>query len=346
MTPRIAALDHAAEARARTRQNGLVKPRGALGRLEDVACWFAARQGREIPEPLRVAITVFAGDHGVTLRGVSAYPREVTAQMVAGFAHGGTAINALARALDARLGVVDVGVAGPRMTLPGVVDARVRDGTADIVTQPAMSEQDAHAALDVGARRADADADAGANLLIAGDMGIGNTTAAAALVCAFTGASPAEVVGIGTGIDPARRAHKVEVVAAALARAGNSRPGDGVAWLAQVGGLEIAAIAGYAVRAAERGVPVLLDGFISAAAALAAQALAPGVTDWLLASHRSAEQGHDTALAQLGLTPLLDLGMRLGEGSGAAVTVPLLQAALRLHREMATFAAAGVSDRE
>ncbi len=346
MTPSIAPLDRDAEARARARQDRLVKPRGALGRLEDVACWFAARQGREIPEPLRVAITVFAGDHGVALRGVSAYPREVTAQMLAGFAGGGAAVNALARGLDARLTVVDVGVAAPRVHRFGVVDARIRDGTADLVAGPAMTESEMRSAVEAGARCADADAEAGATLLIAGDMGIGNTTAASALVCAFTGEAPERIVGLGTGIEPTRRAFKVEVVGAALARARAAQPADAAAWLAQLGGLEIAAIAGYLLRAAERGVPVLLDGFISAAAALAAQGLAPRVTDWLLASHRSAEQGHDVALARLGLVPLLDLGMRLGEGSGAAVTVPLLQAALRLHREMATFAAAGVSDRE
>jgi nicotinate-nucleotide--dimethylbenzimidazole phosphoribosyltransferase len=218
-------------------------------------------------------------------------------------------------------------------------------GTADFCDGPAMTRDEARRALAIGARRCDADADAGANLVIAGDMGIGNTTAAAALVCACTGAQPEAAVGLGTGIDAAARARKVEIVGAALARTRVNAPADGLAWLAEVGGLEIAAIAGYYLRAAERGVPILLDGYISAAAALAAQAIAPEAAAWMLASHRSAEQGHGLALARLGLAPLLDLGLRLGEGSGAALTVPLLQASLRLHREMATFADAGVTDR-
>jgi nicotinate-nucleotide--dimethylbenzimidazole phosphoribosyltransferase len=341
----IAPVDRDAEARARARQDRLVKPRGALGRLEDVACWFAGRQGHEIPELPRPAITVFAADHGVALRGVSAYPREVTAQMAAGFARGGAAISVLARALDARLTAVDVGIAAPRDTLPGVVAARVRDGTADFCETAAMTFAEAEAAMAIGAAHADADAAAGATLLIPGDMGIGNTTAAAALVCALSGASPGQVVGYGTGIDEARRARKVDVVARGLARARATPPDGGVGWLAEVGGLEIAAIAGYVLRAAGRGVPVLLDGFIAAAAALAACAVAPRAADWMLAAHRSAEQGHAIALERLGLAPLLDLGLRLGEASGAAVAVPLVHAALRLHRDMATFADAGVSDR-
>lgn len=343
---RIRPPDAEAARLARARQDALVKPRGALGRLEDVACWFAARQGRAIPEPLRPAITVFAADHGVAVRGVSAYPQAVTAQMAAGFAHGHAAINALAREIGARLTVVDVGIAAPLPGLRHVVDARVRAGTADLGDGPAMTPDDARQALETGARRCDADADAGANLLIAGDMGIGNTTAAAALVCAYADVQPEAAVGLGTGIDAAARSRKVAIVAAALARARGNAPAGGLAWLAELGGLEIAAIAGYYLRAAERGLPVLLDGFVSAAAALAAQAIAPDAAAWMLASHRSAEQGHGLALARLGLAPLLDLGLRLGEGSGAALTVPLLQASLRLHREMATFADAGVSGRD
>jgi nicotinate-nucleotide--dimethylbenzimidazole phosphoribosyltransferase len=346
MELRIRPPDAEAARLARARQDALVKPRGALGRLEDIACWFAARQGRAIPEALRPAITVFAADHGVAARGVSAYPPEVTAQMAAGFARGHAAINALAREVGANLAVVDVGIAVPLPGLAGVVDARVRAGTADFCAGPAMLRDEARRAMAVGARHCDADVDRGANLLIAGDMGIGNTTAAAALVCAYADAPPEAAVGLGTGIDAAARGRKVAIVAAALARARGNAPPDGLAWLAELGGLEIAAIAGYYVRAAERGVPVLLDGYISAAAALAAQAMAPEAVAWLLASHRSAEQGHGLALARLGLAPLLDLGLRLGEGSGAALTFPLLQASLRLHREMATFADAGISDRD
>lgn len=342
---RIRPPDADAARLARARQDALLKPRGALGRLEEIACWFAARQGRAIPEALTPAITVFAADHGVAARGVSAYPQAVTAQMAAGFARGQAAINALAREIGAHLAVVDVGIAAPLPGLSHVTAARVRAGTADLSQEPAMSRDEALRALATGARHCDADADRGANLAIAGDMGIGNTTAAAALLCAYAGAAPEAAVGLGTGIDAAARGRKVEIVAAALARARGNAPADGVAWLAELGGLEIAAIAGYYLRAAERGVPVLLDGFISAAAALAAQAIAPEAGAWMLASHRSAEQGHGIALARLGLAPLLDLGLRLGEGSGAAATVPLLQASLRLHREMATFADAGVADR-
>jgi nicotinate-nucleotide--dimethylbenzimidazole phosphoribosyltransferase len=330
---------------ARARQQALTKPPGALGRLEELACWFAARQGRSVPAPLVPAIAVFAADHGVTAQGVSAYPSDVTAQMVGNFARGGAAINVLARRTGARLTVVDVGVAGDLPHAEGVVGARIRPGTDDLSVAPAMTREHADSAIAVGTERAIADITAGANLLVAGDMGIGNTTAAACLVCAFTGEPPDAIVGLGTGLDEAGRARKVAVAERALARARSRTPRDGVDWLAEVGGLEIAAITGYYLEAARRAVPVLLDGFISAAAALAARAHAPRAVDWMLAAHASAERGHRAALRHLGLEPLVDLGLRLGEGSGAALALPLLDAAIALHAEMATFEEAGVSRR-
>jgi nicotinate-nucleotide--dimethylbenzimidazole phosphoribosyltransferase len=341
----IPSPDDASLAAACARQATLTKPHGALGRLEELACWFAARQGRGIPAPLVAAITVFAADHGVTAQGVSAYPREVTAQMVANFARGGAAISVLARRAGARLTVVDVGVAGSLPRSGTIVHASIRPGTDDLSLAPAMTRADAERAIAVGAERAAGDIAVGANLLVAGDMGIGNTTAAACLVCGFTGEPPDAIVGHGTGLDETGRARKVAVVERALARARTQSPGDGVDWLAELGGLEIAAITGYYLEAARRSTPVVLDGFISAAAALAARAIAPRAVDWMLAAHASAERGHRAALRHLGLEPLVDLGLRLGEGSGAALVLPLIGAAIALHAEMATFEEAGVARR-
>jgi len=310
---------------ARQRQSQLTKPAGSLGRLEALACWLAERSGQVCPPLPQPGIAVFAGDHGVAADGVSAFPSAVTAEMVKNFTRGGAAINVLARAIAAPLEVVDVGVASPLPAELPIVHARVRAGTGNLRTEAAMSLDECRQALAIGrasARRLHAQ---GATLLIAGDMGIGNTTASACLVCAFTGATPEDIVGLGTGIDDARRAHKVAVVGEALARAQAAGAHDGESWLAQVGGLEIAAMAGLT------------------AAALAARAIEPAAADWWLASHRSQEQGHLRALAALGLTPLIDLELRLGEGSGAALAVPLIQMAVRLHNEMATFAEAGVS---
>ena len=328
---------------ARQRQSQLTKPAGSLGRLEALACWLAERSGQVCPPLPQPGIAVFAGDHGVAADGVSAFPSAVTAEMVKNFTRGGAAINVLARAIAALLEVVDVGVASPLPAELPIVHARVRAGTGNLRTEAAMSLDECRQALAIGrasARRLHAQ---GATLLIAGDMGIGNTTASACLVCAFTGATPEDIVGLGTGIDDARRAHKVAVVGEALARAQAAGAHDGESWLAQVGGLEIAAMAGLLLEAAALGIPALLDGFIATAAALAARAIEPAAADWWLASHRSQEQGHLRALAALGLTPLIDLELRLGEGSGAALAVPLIQMAVRLHNEMATFAEAGVS---
>ena len=329
------------EQQARARQAQLTKPPGALGRLEDIACWFAARQKCAVPKMLVPAITVFAGDHGVVEAGVSAFPSVVTGEMVKNFARGGAAINVLARAIGARLTVVDAGVASDLSAVRSIVHCNLRRGTANLILGPAMTHNEAERAIALGRVQARADIAHGANLLIAGEMGIGNTTPSACLICAFTGAAAEEVVGSGTGVDDAGRARKIDAVRRGLARAGSLT--QGISALAQVGGLEIAAMTGYYLEAAESGVPALLDGFISTAAALAARAIEPRVTDWLLASHLSFENGHRIALGHLGLAPLLDLQMRLGEGSGAALVVPIMQAALKLHAEMATFAEAGVS---
>jgi len=336
-------VDREAEQQARERQDRLTKPRGALGRLEDIACWLAARQGRAQPESLRPHIAVFAGDHGVCEEGVSAYPSIVTGEMVRNFARGGAAINVLARRIDAALTVVDVGVAGDLSDVDGIVHSKVRAGTGNLLRIPAMTPEECEAALAVGRTHAREAIASGANLLIAGDMGIGNTTASACLICRLAGADPEAVVGFGTGVDDAGRARKIEVVRRALARIADRGDAD---VLHELGGLEIAAMAGFYLAAAEAGVPAVVDGFIAAAAALAARVIEPRVTDWLLASHVSEESGHALALTALGLEPLVDFGMRLGEGTGAALIVPLLQSAIALHNEMATFEDAGVTDRD
>ena len=361
----IPAPDRAAEEAARTRQGQLTKPPGALGRLEDLACWLAGRLGQAVPEMPRCEIVVFAGDHGVAAQGVSAFPQAVTGQMLANFAAGGAAINVLATLQDARLTVVDVGVANAGPPPDGVRNERVRAGTRDLAITAAMTEEEARQALDAGARCAQRAARHGAQLLIAGDMGIGNTTAAACLICAFSGVEPAEVVGRGTGLDDPGLERKVTVVRAALARVAGDSPGRSplevlravppapaeararaaFEVLRQLGGLEIAAIAGYYLEAARLGLPMLIDGYISTAGALVAAHLEPACRQWMQAGHRSAEAGHRHALAALGLTPLLDLELRLGEGTGAALSLSIVRAALALHRDMATFAAAGVSEK-
>jgi nicotinate-nucleotide--dimethylbenzimidazole phosphoribosyltransferase len=268
--------------------------------------------------------------------------------MVANFAGGGAAINVLAMLEECPIEVVDVGVASDEEPPRSVRKEKVRAGTRDLLVEAAMTDDELSAALDVGARCAGEAIQRGAQLLIAGDMGIANTTAAACLICAFTDTMPEQVVGRGTGVDDAGLARKREVVTEALARArqaiGTSASAAAAArkMFAQVGGLEIAAMAGFYIEAARNRVPVVLDGYISGAAALAAVRLEPGAVRWMLASHRSAEGGHGYALQALGLNPLVDLGMRLGEGSGAALTLPIIRAALALHRNMATFASAGV----
>ncbi len=330
--------DAAARAEARRRLDGLAKPLGALGRLEDLAVWLAGVQGTPEPRaPQDVSVVVFAGDHGVTGdRAVSAYPRQVTAAMVREFLRGGAAVNVLARAHGARVRVVDVAVDDDLAdTPPEVRRHKVRRGSGAIHREDALTTEEAAAAVDVGRTIADEEIDAGTDLLVPGDMGIGNTTVAATLVGAVLGLDADEVVGRGTGVDDETWRGKRDVVAAALGRARPCRE-DPVTLLRTVGSADLAAGTGFLVRAAERRTPVLLDGVVSGACALLAERLAPGALAWWYAGHRSTEPAHRLALASLGLPPLLDLDLRLGEASGALAALPLLSTAPLLLAEMAT----------
>ena len=341
----IRPADDAAMAAARALQARLTKPAGSLGTLEDLSVRLAGLAGTcppPLPQPATVA--VFAGDHGVHAQGVTPWPQEVTAQMVANFVAGGAVVNAFARQNGADVLVVDVGVGIPLHGGPNLLDANVRRGTRDLAVEPAMTAEEARAAVETGISVAGALIDAGARCLLTGDMGIANTTPAAALIAAFTGAGAAEVTGRGTGVDDATYARKVAVVTAALERH-RPDPADPVTALAAVGGLEHAALAGFVLGAAERRVPVILDGVIAASAAVVAAALAPDAVAAMVAGHRSAEPGAAVALAHLGLTPLLDLGMRLGEGTGAVLALPIVAGAVRVLHDVATFDAAGVSEK-
>ena len=339
----IGPLDAAAVAAARERQELLTKPSGSLGRLEDVSVQLAGIAGQcppPLPEPAVVA--VFAADHGVHAQGVSPWPQEVTAQMVANFLASGAAVNAIAAQAGAAVCVVDVGVAADLPTAQGLLSRKVRPGTADMTEGPAMTLEEARLAVETGIKVAADLVDEGYRCLITGDMGIANTTASAALIAVFTGSTPALVTGRGTGIDDPTWARKVEAVRRAL-DLHRCDPASPLETLAAVGGLEHAALAGFILGGAARRVPVLLDGVIACAAAVAARAFAPQVTDYLIAGHLSTEPGALRALDALGLRPLLDLGMRLGEGSGAVLALPVVAAAARVLRDMATFDSAGVS---
>ena len=344
--PPVPAPDEAARARAAERQGRLTKPAGALGRLEELSIWLAGTQGRCPPQPpARARVVIFAGDHGVAAIGVSAYPAEVTAQMVANFVRGGAAVNVLAGRLGVGVRVVDIAVATELADLPPEVTKwRVRKGSGRIDIEDALTRAEAEQAIEAGREIADAEIDAGADLLIPGDMGIGNTTAAAALIGVQTDSDAATVTGRGTGIDDATLDRKREIVAATMARA-DPAADDPVALLATAGGADIAAMAGFLAQAAVRRTPVVLDGVVSGAAALVARQLAPGAPAWWVAGHRSVEPAHARALDRLGLVPLVDLGLRLGEGTGALLALPMLIAAADTLAAMATFDEANVSDR-
>ncbi len=334
--------------RAMARQRQLTKPEGALGRLETLAIELAALQASDRPQAAQVPVIVFAGDHGVAARGVSAYPPEVTVQMLHNFAAGGAAIAVLARELGLPLHVWDV---GSRAAAPvaGVVTDKVRAGTEDFSTAAAMSETDLDAVFEAGRRAVEGACGNGADLLVLGEMGIGNTTAASALGAVLGPASLDELVGIGTGLDAVRMVQKKNIISRALALHGaavDAAPVPGREALRRVGGLEIAAMSAAMIAAAQRGVPVLVDGFIVSAAALAAVRINPGVQAWLLFSHQSAERGHIRLLELLQAQPLLQLDLRLGEGSGAALALPLVRMACALHNQMATFEEAAVADRD
>jgi nicotinate-nucleotide--dimethylbenzimidazole phosphoribosyltransferase len=339
---RVAPLDQAAQAEARRRQDQLTKPPGSLGRLERLAIQVAGITGEARPHLTHKLVIVVAGDHGVTAEGVSAYPSEVTGQMVRNFARGGAAINVLARRAGAHVVVVDVGVAE---TLPAelpIVHRKVAPGTANMALGPAMTRAQVLQAIAVGLDVVDAEAARGLDVICLGEMGIGNTTAASAIVVTLTDSPIADVTGRGTGIDDAAWQHKVEVIDHAL-RVNRPERHDALDVLAKVGGLEIAALVGVILGSAARRVPVIVDGFITTAAALVAAELCPAARSYLIAAHRSVERGHATALEHLELEPLLMLDMRLGEGTGAALALPIVDAALALLDEMATFDDAGIS---
>jgi nicotinate-nucleotide--dimethylbenzimidazole phosphoribosyltransferase len=342
--PAIPPLDRVAETAARERQNTLTKPPGSLGRLEELALRLAAITGQARPRVNRKAVIVMAADHGVCAEGVSAFPPEVTPQMVANFLNGGAAINVLARQADARVIVVDIGVAADIPARSGLVARKIARGTKNMAAGPAMTRDEAMRAIQCGIDVANEQIDAGLDVLATGDMGIGNTTPSAALIAVLTAISVAKVTGRGTGIDDAGLARKISVIERAIAL---NKPDarDPLDVLAKVGGLEIAGLAGVMICGASRRVPVVIDGFISGAAALVATRLAPAVKDFLIASHQSVEAGHRVVLEDLGLRPLLNLDLRLGEGTGAALAFHLLEAAARIQNEMATFGEAGVSNK-
>jgi nicotinate-nucleotide--dimethylbenzimidazole phosphoribosyltransferase len=343
--PAITPPDSRAAAAAKRRQDILTKPTGALGRLEDLSVWVAGCQGLCPPRQFEHArVVVFAGDHGVARTGVSAYPPEVTAQMVANIDAGGAAINVLADIAGASVRVVDIAVDCEQPLTEAIGAHKVRRSSGNIALEDALSVDETVAALAAGRQLADDEVDAGADLLIAGDMGIGNTTAATALIATLTDTEPVAVVGRGTGIDDAAWARKTAAVRDAMFRARQFRP-DPVGLLRTCGGADLAAMAGFCAQAAVRRTPLLLDGVVVTAAALVADRLAPGARSWWQAGHRSTEPAHTLALAHLELVPIVDLGLRLGEGTGAAVALPVLRAAVATLASMATFEGAGVADR-
>jgi nicotinate-nucleotide--dimethylbenzimidazole phosphoribosyltransferase len=338
----ISPADSESKQEARDRQGQLTKPAGSLGVLEDVSVKLAGIHATCPPLAMtRPVVTVFAGDHGVHAQGVTPWPQEVTAAMVENFRAGGAAVNVLARRAGAEVYVVDMGVAADLVAGPHLLDHKLRKGTSDLATGPAMSRDEAVRGILAGAEVATRLVDEGHDCLLTGDMGIANTTPSAALVAAFTGAEPDLVVGRGTGIDDETLARKIEVVSRAL----RDRPvsDDPVETLASLGGFEHAGLAGYVLGAASRRVPVVLDGVIAGAAALVAAALAPDTVDYCFAGHRSVEPGHAVALGRLALRPVVDLDLRLGEGTGAALAFPVIESAGAVLREMATFDSAGVT---
>ncbi|HEY3749776.1 MAG TPA: nicotinate-nucleotide--dimethylbenzimidazole phosphoribosyltransferase [Pseudonocardiaceae bacterium] len=339
--PDVQVPDEQVRRQAVIRQATLTKPAGSLGRLEELGVWIAACQGVCPPRPFsRPRVVVFAGDHGIAASGVSAYPSEVTGQMVSNFLVGGAAVNVLAAAAGATVRVVDMAVAGD--TQDRVAQFKVRRGSGSVDREDALTQDEVEQAISAGRKIADEEIDRGADLLIAGDMGIGNTTPAGVLIAALTGAEPVAVVGRGTGIDDAAWMRKAAAIRDALRRARKVKR-DPVALLRTSGGADLAAMAGFLAQAAVRQTPVVLDGMVVSAAAAVADKLAPGAKRWWVAGHLSVEPAHLLVLEHLELEPLLNLDMRLGEGSGAVVALPLVLMAARVLAEMATFDDAGVS---
>lgn len=341
----IKPLDESAMEAARARQDTLTKPRGSLGRLEELSIQLAGMKADPFPSVERKAVIVMAADHGVTLEGVSAYPSDVTAQMVLNFVRGGAAINVLAHQARARVTVVDIGVTAGFEPLPGLVRRKVMRGSRNMAQGPAMRREEAEQALQAGVDVLDEEAARGLDLVATGDMGIGNTTPSSAIAAVMTGLPLAQVVGRGTGIDDEGLERKIKVIGQALA-VNQPDPSEALDILHKVGGLEIAGLAGVMIAAAYHRIPIVVDGFISTASAMIAVGLAPGVRQYLISSHQSVEIGHRAMLKYLNVKPLLDLNLRLGEGTGSVLAFHLIEASTRILREMATFEEAGVSDKQ
>ncbi|MBW1722575.1 MAG: nicotinate-nucleotide--dimethylbenzimidazole phosphoribosyltransferase [Deltaproteobacteria bacterium] len=331
--------------RARIRQDQLTKPQGSLGRLEEISIRLAGIQGRERPVIREKAVIVMAGDHGVIEENIVEWPQEVTAQMVLNFLNGGAGINVLSRHAGARVVVVDMGVATDIPPHPALLSRRIDRGTKNMALGPAMTKAQALAALETGIEVLEAEVERGLDIVAAGDMGICNTTPSAAVCSVITGKPVREVTGRGTGIDEKRLEHKIRVIEKAISL-NRPDPKDPIDVLCKVGGFEIAGLAGVMLGAAASGIPVVVDGFISGAAALVAAALAPGVSRYMFAGHVSTEPGHRAMMAHLNLEPILDLNMRLGEGTGAVLAFFIIEAAAKILSEMATFEEAGVSEKE
>lgn len=343
--PTIPPIDKRAAQQARARQNSLTKPPGSLGRLEEVSIQLAGMKADPLPNVDRKAVIIMAADHGVALEGVSAFPAEVTPQMVMNFLSGGAAINVLARQAGASVTIVDIGVAADfDPALAGLWHRKVARGTSNMAKGPAMTRADAEKALACGMDVLAEVAKEGLDLIATGEMGIGNTTPSSAIISVMTGLPVAKVTGRGTGLDDAGISRKIRVIENAIAL-NRPDPKNALDVLSKVGGLEIAGLAGVMIAAASRRIPVVVDGFISSAAAMIAVGLVPDVRNYLLSGHQSVEIGHQAMLRHLGLTPLIDLDLRLGEGTGAVLAFHLIEAASRILREMATFAEAGVSDK-
>ena len=342
-TPRIEPIDSNLLDFACRRLDNLTKPRGSLGRLEEFAKRIVAITGKTIPEPFtKKAILTFAGDHGVVEEGVSLYPKEVTVQMVYNFLNGGAAINVLARHACSDVIVVDIGVDHDFIAEEGLVGKKVLRGTKNMRKGPAMTKEEALMTLRAGIDLASEYGEKGYKLFGTGDMGIGNTTPSSAIAAVMTGSKPSDVTGRGTGIDDNVLLHKIRVIEESIDL---NRPNrnDPVDVLAKVGGAEIGGIAGFILGAASHRIPVVVDGFISTAGAIIAYAMEPAVKDYIFAAHNSVEKGHGVMLEAIGLEPILDLGLKLGEGTGAALSMSLIEAGLKTYREMATFDEAGVS---
>lgn len=342
---KIKPLDAEAMAAAQSRQDRLTKPQGSLGRLEELSIQLAGIQGKPVPQVRQKAIIVMVGDHGVVAEKIGNFPQSVTAQMVSNFLRGGAGINVLARHTGVRLVVVDTGVASELKADPQLISRKIALGTQNMVQGPAMSMEQAIKSIETGIEIITAEVAKGLDIVGTGDMGIGNTTVSSAICAVMTGRPVAEVTGRGTGIDDKQLSHKIEVIKQALA-VNRPDPEKPLEVLARVGGFEIGGLAGVMLGAAAQHIPVIIDGFISGAAALIATALSPRLKDYLIASHVSAETGHPILLEHLGLKPLLNLGLRLGEGTGAALGIFLAEAAARILGEMATFAEAGVSEKK